>query len=130
MALGCRLPSGTVVNTELLPLEAWEDIAVGAGLAVREWVNVAVAPGAYPKAATALIKACAAHVGEPEPPAGYLTLGNLGEVFAQVEDDRPTSYADGIPKAEAADESTSSSSGAPNSTDGPPTLSAVSPGVT
>jgi hypothetical protein len=97
MALGCRLPSGTVVNTEDLPLEVWEDTAVNAGLPIREWVNVAVAPGAYPRAAVALIRACAAHVGEPEPPAGYLKLGNLGEVFAQVSDDLPTEYTDGMP---------------------------------
>ncbi len=101
MALGCRLPSGTVVNTEDLPLVAWEQIAIAGGLQVREWPNVAVAPGGYPKAAVELIKVCARHVGEEEPPDGYLTLKTLGKVFEGIDDELPVGTVNDVPDPKA-----------------------------
>ncbi len=103
MALGCRLPSGTVVNTEDLPLIVWEQVAVAGGLEVREWPSVAIAPAGYPKAAVELIAVCARHVGEDVPPDTYLTLGNLSTVFSAVEDDLPAGTVNEVPdpKAEA-----------------------------
>lgn len=109
MALGVRLPSGTVVNTEDLPLELWEGIAIAGGLQVREWPMVAMAPGGYPKAANELLAVCARHVGEEEPPAGYLTLGNLADVFSQVDDEVAKKFVDGMPDPKAVEGSATSS---------------------
>jgi hypothetical protein len=97
MALGVKLPSGTVVNVEDLPLVVWEGIARAGGLEVREWPHVAMAPGGYPKAANELIAVCARHVGEDEPPAGYLTLGNLAAVFHEIAEE-PDPKAAGDPE--------------------------------
>lgn len=101
MALGCRLPSGTVVNTEDLPLVVWEGIAIAGGLPVREWVNVAVSPAAYPKAAVELVAVCARHVREDVPPDGYLTLGNLLTVFFTSDDELPDETVADIPDPKA-----------------------------
>lgn len=97
MAIACHLPSGTVVNVEDLPIEVLEDVTVAAGLAVREWYNVAYSPAVYPRAAIALLAACAKHVGEEAPPAGFLTAGNILDVFAKAVEDLPGAYVDGLP---------------------------------
>lgn len=104
MAIACHLPSGTVVNVEDLPIEVLEDVTVAAGLAVREWFNVAYSPAVYPKAAVALLAACAKHVGEEPPPAGYVTVGTITDVFTKAEESLPGAYVNGVPdpKAEAA----------------------------
>lgn len=101
MALGVRLPSGTFVNTEDLPLGVWEGVARAGGLEVREWPTVALSPASYPTAAVELIAVCARYVGEDEPSVGYLTLGNLAEVFAQLPEDLPEPGADGTPDPKA-----------------------------
>ncbi len=115
----CTLPSGKVVLIEDLPIEKLEEITVGAGLEPRDWFAVAYSPAVYPCAAVALLKVCAAHVGDPEPPAGYITVGNVLKVFTKVEDDLPTSYTDGMPDPKADGQETEQSSGVPDSSVGP-----------
>jgi hypothetical protein len=103
MAIACHLPSGTVVNIEDLPIEVLEDVTVSAGLSVREWYNVAYSPAVYPRAAIALMAACAKHVDEEAPPAGFLTPGNILDVFTRAEEDLPGSYVDGLPDPKVED---------------------------
>jgi hypothetical protein len=101
-----RLPSGTEVNIEDLPLEVVYDVAVGNGVPDREWFAFAYGPGAYPHAAVALLRLVAERKGETVPPE-YLTVGNVVSVFPERNgDDRPTEYLDGIPKAEGDPETT------------------------
>jgi hypothetical protein len=108
-----------VVNVDDLPLEVWHDIATAADTG---WWNVNAAPAIYPLGAIALLAACAKHVGEEPPPSGYLTAGNILNVFEKIPDDLPGSFEDGIPKAEAGP-GTTSSSGVSESSAGPQTSS-------
>lgn len=68
-----------------------------------EWWNICSHPFRKASIAQATYLAACAHVGcDPKP----LKLGDLaeGDVFVQVEDDLPDVYEEGIPKAEAAPE--------------------------
>ena len=107
MAASVRLPSGTVVHIDDLPIVLVEEAAISAGMPPAEWFNLAFAPAANPRGAVALLKVCAARVGEPEPPDDYVTVGNaLTVFFTAPSDDRPTEYEDGVPKEVDAPETT------------------------
>jgi len=106
----CHLPDGTKVNTDDLPLEAWEEVRLASDV---EWYRVMMSPGLYPAGAVALLKVCAESVGQPAPPSGYLTPKTILDVFESVADDLPTTHDEkGIPdpKAEGDTSTTSSSS--------------------
>lgn len=101
----CHLPSGKTVVLDDLCIEVFGDIASTEGLAPGEWYGLLNAPALHARAAVRLLAACAEHAGDPPPPDGYLTGGNILDVFERVEDDRPVEDIDGIPvvdpKAEA-----------------------------
>jgi hypothetical protein len=103
----CHLPSGTKVAIEDLPLHEWTDVAKAAG---QPWFEVMRFPAGTPGGAVELLAACARHVGEPPPSIGYLTGRTVLDVFELIPEE-------GDPK-EAGTESTSSSSGSPDTTDG------------
>jgi len=113
----CHLPDGTKVNTDDLPLEAWEEVRLASDV---EWWKVMMAPALYPAGAVALLKMCANSVGQPAPPSGYLTPKTVTDVFEAVADDLPTVHDEkGIPDPKAeGDHSTTSSSPSPKGSGG------------
>lgn len=81
-----------------------------------EWWQIAAHPYRSAKVAKAVYLACCAHVG-CEPAA--LTLRDITETFETVEEDLPTLYEGGIPKADSEDAApTPGSSGQPSPTAG------------
>jgi hypothetical protein len=105
----CHLPDGTKVNTDDLPLEAWEEVRLASDV---EWWRVMMAPALYPAGAVALLKVCAESVGQSAPPSGYLTPKTVTDVFEAVADDLPTGHDErGVPdpKAEGGSGTTPSS---------------------
>jgi hypothetical protein len=84
-----------------------------------EWWQIAAHPYRSAKVARYVYAACCAHVG-CEPAA--LTLRDITEVFETVDEDLPTLYEGGIPKAASeAAPATPGSSGQPEPSTGPQT---------
>lgn len=106
MPWACHLPSGKTVILDDLRIEVFGDIATAEGLQPGEWYGLCTAPALHARAAVKILAACAEYAGDDPPPDGYLTARNILQVFERVEDDRPTLYSDGIPKAEAVPETT------------------------
>lgn len=114
MAFAVNTPAGQV-RLEDLPLEVLEDVEAQTG---QDWPTMIFAPASSAKVANALYKAVCAHRGcEPEQLTPKSLLNGL---YEKVDDDVPTLFEDGIPKA-ADEEPTPGSSGAPDGSDGPQT---------
>jgi hypothetical protein len=114
MAFAVNTPAGQV-RLEDLPLEVLEAVEVQTG---QEWPTMIFAPASSAKVANALYKAVCVHKGcEPEQLTPKSLLNGL---YEKVDDDVPTLFEDGIPKAED-EEQTLGSSGVPASSGGPQT---------
>jgi hypothetical protein len=93
----CNLPSGKSVLLDDLPIEVFADIATAEGLAPSAWYELVNAPAVNGRAAVRLLAACAEHVGDEPPPAGYITGGSILKVFEKARDELPSEYSDGMP---------------------------------
>jgi hypothetical protein len=115
MAFAVNTPAGQV-RLEDLPLEVLERIEAESG---ETWPTILFAPGSKAKMARVVYTVACEHMGAE---VKQITAKDIlsGDLFEMVEDDRPTLYEDGIPKA-ADEESTSGSSGASDSSAGLPT---------
>ncbi|MGB0890544.1 MAG: hypothetical protein ACPGWS_09695 [Solirubrobacterales bacterium] len=116
MSFAVIVPGGEQVILEDLPLELLAEIEKDGG---TRWPTVLAAPASSAMSALAAYKVACKHAGvEPEDMTARRILE--GEVFVQVDDDLPTLFEDGLPKAED-DPTTSGSSTASTDTDGPQT---------
>lgn len=110
---------------EDLPLELLSQIEREADV---RWPVVLVAPASTALSALTVYKVACQHLGcEPEALTARTILE--GGIFVEVEDDLPTMFEDGIPKAEDGT-TTAGSSGASPDGDGPPTSPDAKPSVT
>lgn len=109
-------PKGQVRVADL-PLGAVVQLEGDTGL---EWWRIAAQPLQTAKVANHVYLACCEHVGAT--PADLTMRDLLDGTFETVEEDLPTLYEGGIPKAASADAAvTPGSSGAPESSAGHPT---------
>ena len=76
---------------------SFTDTDISVQLGPGDWYTLLNAPILNARGAVRLLAACAEHVGDPSPPDGYLTGGNILEVFTRIDDDRPVEDSDGIP---------------------------------
>ena len=105
MSFAVKVPGGEQVILEDLPLELLSKIETEGGV---RWPTVLVAPATSAKCALAAYKVACEHAGvTPADLTARVILA--GDVFVEVEDDLPTEYEEGIPKAED-DPTTSGSS--------------------
>lgn len=113
MAWAINTPDGGQVRLTDLPLAVLGEIEAETE---TKWLDVITAPAQSIPVVTATYRAACAHVGvEPQ----ELTAAEyIDSVLERVDDDMPTTYGEGIPKAEGGPQ-TSGSSGAPNDTGGP-----------
>lgn len=89
----------------------------------RTWAQMLSYPAVTSKSVMALYRAACEHVGaEPEEltPRVVLDACDGAGIFVEVPDDMPTTYKDGLPKAEG-EPRTSGSSGQPSGSGGPQT---------
>jgi hypothetical protein len=108
----CNTPGGQVRLADLT-LEALAELEKKCG---TEWHRIVARPRASASNAIHIYAACCASAGcEP----AEVTARTLIDVFELVDEDMPEMFQAGIPKA-AGGASTSTSPGAPSSSDGPP----------
>lgn len=108
----CNTPGGQVRLADLT-LDALAELEKKCG---TEWHRIVARPRASATNAIHIYGACCAAVGcEPD----VVTARTLLDVFELVDEDLPVMFQAGIPKA-AGGASTSTSAGAPSSSDGPP----------
>lgn len=108
-------PGGQVRLADL-PLEILSEIEKETGV---QWVRLVLSPATTALSAAVVYRRCCEHVGaEPE----ELTARRIieGEIFAEGDDDLPTMFEDGAPKAEG-EIPTRGLSGAPDASGGLPT---------
>jgi len=107
MAFAVKVPGGGQVILEDLPLELLSKIETDGGV---RWPTVLAAPATSAKCALAAYRVACEHAGV-EPDADLSAKDILaGEVFDQIEDDLPTEFEEGIPKAEDDPKTSGSSS--------------------
>lgn len=87
--------AGRTVRLDDLPVDLVADVARQADVS---WFDlVMVAPAKDLRAARMLVDAIASHLQVES--AGVMTVRQLLDCFAQVEDDMPAVFEDGLPKA-------------------------------
>lgn len=111
----CNTPGGQVRLADLT-LATLAELEQQCGM---EWHRIVVRPRSSATNAIHIYAACCAAVGcEP----AEVTARSLLDVFELVDEDLPEMFQAGVPKAEG-EASTSTSPGAPSSSDGPPARS-------
>jgi hypothetical protein len=100
MEFAVNTPGGQVRLADL-PLEVLSQLEEETG---RRWVELILSPAYSAATAIAVYKAACAHNGsEPQPLTPRRLIEGIGggeAIFEQVEDDLPTLYEEGLPKAE------------------------------
>ena len=117
MEFAVNTPGGQVRLTDL-PLEVLDRLETETG---RRWTDLILSPAYTAKSAMKVYAAACDYSGStPEPltPRRLIEADGKGSIFEMVEDDLPTVFEDGIPKA-GDGTSTSGSSGAPSDSGGP-----------